>query len=195
MVVTGAVEGSLDAEVLRRICAEAGKMLGKVHGLSGKPALLEAVHGYNNAARYSPWIVLVDLDNDCDCAAACRANWLPQPSVHMCFRIAVRAIEAWLLSDAERIAKFLKVRLGQIPKHPDTLANPKLALVDIARESRSRSVRDAIVPRPGSGRNVGPLYTTLMMNYVVDANEGWRPQLAARSSESLARCLRRLREL
>jgi hypothetical protein len=34
------------------------------------------------------------------------ADWLPQPAQLMCFRVAVRELESWLLADAEALAAF-----------------------------------------------------------------------------------------
>ena len=39
-----------------------------MHGKKGKDGLLRNLDGYNRAARFSPWVVLVDLDHDADCA-------------------------------------------------------------------------------------------------------------------------------
>jgi len=110
----------------------------------------------------------------------------------MCFRVAVRAAEAWLLADRERLAQLLGVRTAFLPTDPDRLDNPKRELVDLARGSHRRALRDDLVPREGSGRSVGPLYTTRMIEFVQDDFEGWRPSQAVRVSESLARCVLRL---
>jgi hypothetical protein len=67
-------------------------------------------------------------------------------------------------------------------------------VVDLARRSRRRAIRDDFVPREGSGRRIGPLYTSRMIEFVEDMTAGWRPDEAARLSPSLARCLRRFGE-
>lgn len=194
-IVSGAVEGDLDEAVLHRVVREAGLSLANVYGRSGKASLLRAVRDYNAAARHAPWVVLVDLDRDCECAPPCAARWLPDPALHMCFRVVVRSIEAWLLADGDRIADFLGVRRAHVPPDPDALDHPKRALVDLARRSRRRSLRDEIVPREGSGRSVGPLYTTRMIEFVQDEVTGWRVERAVGASSSLKRCLERLRQL
>ena len=194
-IVSGAVEGDLDEAVLHRVVSQAGLSLANVYGRSGKPSLLRAVRGYNAAAHHCSWVVLVDLDQDCECAPPCAQRWLPDPAPHMCFRLVVRSIEAWLLADGERIANFLGVRRAQVPAEPDALANSKRALVDLARRSRRRSIRDEIVPRAGSGRFVGPLYTTRMIEFVQDDATGWRVDHAMDASGSLNRCVERLRQL
>jgi hypothetical protein len=63
----------------------------------------------------------------------------------------------------------------------------------LARHSRSRAVRDEIVPREGSGRSIGPLYATRLIAFVEDEVAGWRPAQAASRSDSLRRCIRGLR--
>jgi len=175
-VVTGAVEGDLDEALLRRILDHVGISLGVVHGRRGKPFLLQSVDGYNHAARHAPWVVLVDLDRDCDCPPPCTEKWLPKPSAQMCFRVAVRAAEAWLLADRERLARLLGIRTALLPRDPDRLDDPKKELVDLARGSHRRAIRDELVPREGSGRPVGPLYTTRMIEFVQERDPG----LAAR---------------
>ena len=192
-VVTGAVEGDLDEIVLRQVVSLAGLSLGVVHGRQGKPALLRALPGYNNAAQYAPWIVVVDLDQDCGCAPSCQNQWLPNPAPLMRFRIAVRAVEAWLLADSERIAHFLRVSRARVPANPDDLNDPKDVLINVARHSRRSSIRAGIVPRERSGRRVGPLYNAIMSEFVLNLDRGWRPEIALEYSPSLARCVDSLR--
>lgn len=195
VIITAAVEGDLDAALLRRIAEHLGLSLGNVHGRRGKPHLLQALAGYNNAAHFAPWIVLVDLDNDGDCAPSCLERWLPQPAPRLCFRIAVRAAEAWLLADRERLAEWLGVARALVPDQPDRLEDPKREIVNLARRSRRRRLRDELVPREASGRAVGPLYTTRMIEFIDSADAGWRPDRASQTSDSLARCIRCLDRL
>jgi hypothetical protein len=189
------VEGYLDEAVLHQVVRYAGLSLANVYGREGKSSLLKSVRGYNAAANHAPWVVLVDLDMDCDCAPPCARIWLPEPAPHMCFRVVVRAIEAWLLADRDRIADFLAVRHNLVPADPDTIGDPKRALVELARRSRRRSLRTDLVPREGSGRFVGPLYTARMIEFVNDQAAGWRVDHAVRVSQSLKRCVDSLSQL
>ena len=193
-IIFAAVEGDIDEAVVRRLIAHAGGQTGDVHGKNGKPALCQRINGYNNAARHAPWVVLVDLDNDADCAPPIRDAWLPAPAPNLCFRIAVREVEAWLMSDAQTLARYLRVGLGKIPAEPEKLAYPKDAMVDLARRSRRRDIRKDMVPREKSGRRVGPAYSSRLIEYV---QEHWKPEVAAGRAESLHRaidCLQRLVE-
>lgn len=193
--ITAAVEGDLDEAVLRRVLGHVGIDLGSVYGRKGKQFLLKSLNGYNNAARHLPWIVLVDLDRDCECALPCMQKWLAKPSARMYLRVVVRAIESWLLADRERIASLLGIRVGLLPNNPDALDNPKGELVNLSRRSRRREIRYDLVPREGSGRSVGPLYTVRMIEFVEDPMTGWRVERASQTSDSLARCMRNLQLL
>lgn len=109
VIISGAVEGMVDEAVLTRLVDEAGGQVGPIYGKNGKSHLRRVLGGYNNAARFSPWLVLVDFDQDAECAPPLVAAWLPAPAPMMRLRVALRAIEAWLLADRERLAGFLRV--------------------------------------------------------------------------------------
>ncbi|RME93004.1 MAG: hypothetical protein D6766_09045 [Verrucomicrobia bacterium] len=187
-----AVEGITDEAVLRRLLAHLGGNLTAVHCQNGKPALLRRLPHYNQAARHAPWIVLLDLDRDADCAPAFLEARLPSPAPLMCLRIAVRAVEAWLLADALPLASFLSVSPSRIPSDPDALEDPKRVMVDLARASRRRPIRQDMVPRPTSGRPVGPAYASRLIEFT---RQHWRPDQAARRSESLRRAISALTRL
>jgi hypothetical protein len=195
VVITGAVEGDLDEAVVRRLVDHVGATPGPVHGRNGKTHLRQRLVGYNQAAHLSPWVVLVDLNHDAQCAPPLRATWLQNPARYMCFRIAVRMVEAWLLADRERLSRFLSVDPGRIPANPEAIDNPKRIMVELAQHSRRREIRDDMVPRPGSGRAVGPAYTSRLIEFVAGPLAGWRPDAAAKASDSLDRCLRCLQQL
>ncbi|MFQ5744895.1 MAG: hypothetical protein ACE5HV_15095 [Acidobacteriota bacterium] len=194
VIISSAVEGIVDEAVVRRLIAHAGGQPGPVYGKNGKQALRQRINGYNNAPRHSPWVVLVDLDGDADCAPPFRADWLPQPAPRLCFRIAVREIEAWLLADAETLAPFLGTARTRVPPRPEDVEHAKATMVNLARRSRRRAVREDMVPREGSGRSVGPAYASRLIEYI---ESRWRPEVAAECAESLRRaidCLKRLIE-
>jgi hypothetical protein len=192
LVISGAVEGPVDEIVMRKLVDEAGGNLERVYGKNGKSHLRQRLSGFNQAARHAPWVVVVDLDHSAECAPPFCQDWLPHPSAHMCFRVAVREIEAWLLADRERLARFLSIASGRVPANPEALDDPKLALVNLARHSRRKDIREDMVPRPSSGREVGPAYTSRVIEFV---ESQWRPEVAAHLADSLRRCRLRLRGL
>jgi hypothetical protein len=194
VVISGAVEGPVDETVVRKLIVLAGGRPGTVYGGNGKAFLRRQIPGYNNAARHLPWIVLVDLDRDAECAPPLREEWVPDPALYLCFRVAVREVEAWLMADPESLADFLGVARSRIPANPEQLQDPKTEMVNLARHSRRRDVREDMVPRERSGRQVGPAYPSRLMEYV---ETRWRPDVAAKRAESLRRaidCLKRLIE-
>ena len=190
------VEGMTDEPVAKRLLMHVGFAIGDVFGRSGKADLLLRLPNYNQAAhsRFAPWFVLVDLDNDKHVACAPQALkiWLLQPGEGMRLRVAVRAIEAWILADTEQLANFLSGAPTRIPIEPEKEIDPKQSLVNAARFSTSRSIREGFVQRQGSGGRVGPRYADLLNTFVENS---WRPDEAAKRSESLQKCIRSLRTL
>ncbi len=193
--VTAAVEGSVDEAVLVRLLIQQDLEIGPIHGRKGKPSLRRRIAGFNAAAERYPWVVLVDLDQDYKCAPLLVSDWLPQTARRMCFRVAVRAIESWLIADSERLAQFLSVPSRKVPGSPESLENPKATMVALARASGDRSIVADMVPRPGGGRHVGPAYASRLIEFVSSRRGGWRPEIAAPRSESLRGCIDALRRL
>lgn len=182
--VTIAVEGTTDAVVAKRLLDEAGLRSGPEYVKGGKGALDKRLAAYNNAARFSCWLVLRDLDQDTACAPQLRQKLLPSPAAHMRLHIPVRAVEAWLLADAARFSDFLSVAQSRIPSDPEAITHPKRVVIDLARKSRRRDVREALLPAPGTTAQIGPGYTASLIRFVSDV---WRPHVAAQRSNSLAR--------
>lgn len=147
--------------------------------------------GFNAAAEFQPWIVLVDLNGEFECAPALVKFWLPRPAKHMRLRVAVRSIEAWLMADLENLATFMGVSRDSIPSRPDSIQDPKLKLVSLARRSRFKDIRFDLVPSAESRRIVGPAYSSRLTKFVL---ERWDPQNAKRRSPSLRATADRLAE-
>lgn len=186
------VEGSTDEPVAKRLLEYVGLQVGIVYGKQGKAHLLERLPKYNKAARFSPWFVIVDLDMDTQCALQAVVQWLPIPEKGMRLRVAVRAVESWLMADRENLAKFLAVSPSKLEQATDTVSNPKEMLINVARTSRKRGIREDIVPRQGSGAKVGLLYVARLNEFT---QKYWRPDVAATHSESLRRCIQALSTL
>jgi hypothetical protein len=110
----------------------------------------------------------------------------------MAFRVAVRASEAWLLADQENMSQFLGVAKKHIPDDPERVLDAKIALVNLARKSRSRAIREEMIPAPGTTARVGPGYTGRIIEF---AGSLWQPDKASERSESLRRCLDAVKEL
>ena len=145
---------------------------------------------YNEMARNDGLVLaFADLDRS-PCASRLIAGRLGRGrSSRFLFRIASRMLESWLLAD-RNLAGYLQVPAKRLPRAPDTVLNPKQAIVNLARDSRSRLVREDLVPEVGTTAPVGKNYTRRMENFI-DAH--WEPLAASRSSPSLARAIRAIR--
>lgn len=190
--VTLVVEGDTDIPYAKHILRVAGLGIGKVIDAGGKGRIDPQLQAYNAAAQGSPWMVLRDLDRDAACAPSLRAVLLPQPASLMCFRIPVRAVEAWALGDFDSLAAFLKVRPGRLPLEPEKELDPKQTLVNVARSSTSSSIRDDMVPARGASRTVGPGYEARLIEFGTDH---WRWHEAEKHCPSLHRCIQAVRRL
>ena len=185
--IYAATEGYPDEAVVRSLCREIGITVDRIFNCGGKSELDRKIRGYNQASRRWHWLVLRDLDSDADCAPELSRTILPDPAPFMAFRIAVRSVEAWLMADADALAAFLRVTKGRVPTDPEMVPDPKAEMIRLGSNSRSRIIRDDMVPRPGSGARQGPGYAARLAEF---AERHWRPRVAATVSDSLDRCLR-----
>jgi hypothetical protein len=189
------VEGTTDVPVVSKVLDLAGwKQPFTALVQHGKVELDRSLSGFNRAAKGSPWFVLRDLDHDAPCPAALIPRLLPHPAPLMCLRVAVRAIEAWLLADAATLAEFLHVSENLIPGDPEAEEDPKIAMVSLARRSTKPAVQKDMLPERGSSRRIGRGYEGRIIEY---GQVHWRPDVARSRSRSLDRALcalERLRE-
>lgn len=187
--MVAATEGPTDLAILRRVCQQAGVEIHRGYGERGKQFLDARLSSWNAAARHAPWLVLRDLDTDAGRAPELATTLLPAPSRGMLLFIAVRAVESWLLADRGAFSRFFQVSRERLPPNPEVLVDPKAEIVRLARRSRSRVVRQDMVPPVIGGAAVGPGYTARVIEYV---QTSWDPLAAAAGSASLRRCFRKL---
>ncbi len=186
-----ATEDELSEAVLRRLLtfAARGYAIGYAYRRGGFGYLRRTIGGWNRAARGTPFAVLTDLDDHL-CPSALIEAWLAEaPHENLLFRVAVREVEAWLLADPEGLSKYLAVRRDSVPVDPESLIDAKGALIDLARKSRSTSVRDRIVPKRGSSAKQGPDYNGCLTQFV---SAYWNIEAAAANSPSLSRTAKKL---
>lgn len=162
-----------------------------MHGLKGKAWLDANAPTLIRAGRGHPVLVVRDLNQD-GCVVDLRRKLDDGSGRFARVRIAVRAIEAWILADREAIAAALGVGLTRIPDEPDGLADPKRGLVDVAQASRSLQVRRAVLPRERSGSATGSGYNDFLTAFVRDA---WSPDRAQERSPSLLRARRAIADV
>lgn len=146
------------------------------------------VNGFNNACKITPYLVLTDLDNS-PCPLALVNDWFLQPiHANMLFRIAVRETEAWLLADIEGFSEYTGVSAANFPVNPELENDPKRKLINIAKKSRKRNIREDIVPL-NSNAKIGPNYNGRLMEFVFNH---WSIERAMERSESLRRAYLKL---
>ncbi|MYF36057.1 MAG: hypothetical protein F4226_04490 [Synechococcus sp. SB0678_bin_12] len=193
--VHAVVEGIIDDAVVRKLFAETGIQCGTIYVQNGVGNLLKKLPSYNQSAKRLSWFVVCDLDRK-PCAPSLHHDMIrafpdgQSPGLHVC--IAVRAVEAWFMADRGALARYLSIPQGKIPARPEEVDDPKQTIVNLAHQSRSSVVKDAVVPSERSGRPVGPGYTATMIEFVQDK---WRPVRASQAAPSLARALARCRVL
>lgn len=187
------VEGEIDEAVARRLVSEAGHTAGVCYGKKGISYIRSKIGGFNASAVAMPYLALVDFaDTGCPCPGDVVSSLVPYRNPKMLFRVVVREIESWLLADQSGLAKFLQVTKDRLPVDPENEFDPKQTLVNIARHSRSNSVRSSIVPMQGSTAKVGQLYNADLVRFVAEL---WNIQNAGELSPSLRKCMARLRNL
>jgi hypothetical protein len=191
------VEGPTDEVIVKRILEYVGLPYGVTFGRKGKAHLLKLLPVFNHDAHRwnSPWLAVVDLDQKPDCAPDLIREKLPNPAKSMCFRVVVRAIEAWLMADKENLAEYLHVSSGKFPSNPDLEVDPKVTLINLARQSTKKEIREDMVLPEGRVGKVGPGYTGRLTEFVLGSSHPWRPEVAAQCSDSLRRCIEALKNL
>lgn len=156
---------------------------------NGRGNVQRELNAYSALSNAMPVIIGVDLDHD-QCAPTLLAKWQAsfQPNRNLIIRIAVREIESWVLADRKRIAALISAPSDNIAKDPDNLDDPKIFLLEMAREFAKEDLRRELVPvNFGQYPRIGPAYNATMAQFVMSR---WRPAVARKKSDSLDRALR-----
>ncbi|HRX87492.1 MAG TPA: hypothetical protein P5572_20900 [Phycisphaerae bacterium] len=163
-------------------------VIGHTHVSRGAGYIRTRIAAFNQAARGMPWLVLTDLDLS-ECPAALIRTWFEGTvkNPNLLLRVAVREVEAWLLADRDNFSKFAGIRAGNLSKNVEAIEDPKRHLIQLARKSRSRAIREDLVPRPKSTARQGPNHNGRLIEFVV---RHWSPRTAAAHAPSLAATLR-----
>ncbi len=187
-----AVEGDTDLPVARKLVADSGLDIALEIDCNGKSRIDRDLIGFNNAAKGSPWLVIRDLNHDADCPPAFLEGQRFRATTWMCFRLAVREMEAWLLADAVAFAKFFDVPEDLLPDDPDGEDDPTATIIRLVRSSRSAQLRKAMLPPPGFHSVVGPLYEAKIIEF---GGDRWSLARAAKRSRSLREARLALRRM
>lgn len=153
----------------------------------GVTKLVAALPRYAQLARLAPVLCIADTDGKC--AVNLIRDWTPTHAPDdLILRLAVAEAESWLLADAVEFADFLGVPERRLPDRPDELADPKGALLKLARSSRRRIIRQEVVSAANPAKQ-GVGYNAHLREFVAHR---WQPRRAANHSPSLARAVQRL---
>lgn len=146
------------------------------------------IKGFNQSSIATPFFMLTDLDNY-ECPPSLIKDWITFPLLpNFIFRIAIKEVEAWLLADKEGLSEFMKVSLANFPTAPENETDPKRTLIQLAKRSRIRRIREDIVPINENAK-VGPNYNGCLMEFVF---EKWDILNAMSSSRSLEKAFSKL---
>ena len=182
-------EGFPDVQAVVRLCQLSGIVtdFSRVTRMGGFVRLDQQLPSWNQAARYGvPFIVLRDLDAYA-CAPLLIEERLPQVEPLLLLRVPVRSLEAWLMADRKEFAHFLGVSRDRIPADPESLTHPKRSVRELARRSRSRAIRERMVPID-QGAKEGREYAATLAEFVMNV---WSPEEAANRSPSLSTSIAR----
>ena len=147
-------------------------------------------------ARFQDMVlVLADMDNPRGCPPGLLNELCGGLTIasNIIIRIAMLEIEAWILADREGVAQWLGIAANIVPRNPESLADPKRTLVQLAGRSRNRRLREAIAPARVTGTHrTGPNYNETVGDFVTRL---WSPQAARHNAPSLHRAVLRIAEL
>lgn len=150
------------------------------------------VQKFIELSRSTPVILVTDLDKKA-CPLALREEWLgvKELPAEFVFCIAVREIEAWLLSDAIGVSKYLGLRNQVAIRQPEEILDPKRHLLELAKKG-NREAKEALLPEKGSAAVQGLGYNSFLKSFV---NAIWSVDRASANSPSLQRAIRKLSTL
>ena len=198
MIINLVAEGYTEEIVASRLIPFCGHELGFIYGKRGHDYIRQSATNFKHlATEHSGVLVLSDFrDTGAKCVPEAIEKYLfskqscfPRTFV---FRFSVGEIESWLLADNIGLAGFLGVAKSRIPIQPENEEFPKRALVNLARFSRDRKIREGMAPPPGHQAVEGPEYVGIISKYITEV---WNIEAAMCRAQSLERCIRRLQSI
>ena len=158
----------------------------------GNVSLRQKAPELNRSANGTAIFLLTDLDSPRDCPPGLVRSWIRGAlDPRFFFRVAVMEVESWIMADRAGFANFLSIPLHRIPSPTDDILNPKEFLLSLARRSKKKTVREALVPAQDATLSIGNEYNTLLSEFVRDH---WDLERAASVSPSLKRTVDRIRQ-
>jgi hypothetical protein len=187
-----ATEDELSEAIALRLISELKRPHHVTHTLrsNGFGYLRSKMDSWCQMAEHQIMMVLTDLDQ-ANCLVEFRDQWLAQRRLpaSLIFRIAVREVESWVLADHHAMRELVGQK-GVLPMQPDTLPDPKQALLGLGKTA-PKSVRDDLIRTIDGQLRQGVGYNARLTHWI---NTAWSPERAAERSPSLARARIRLQE-
>ncbi len=160
---------------------------------NGNGAIKKMTSSFLNMAALGQYtLILTDLDQE-PCAPEIIRQWF-FPSKDMkilptevIFRIAIRAIESWVLADRKAFADFMGIPMANFTDSPDDLPRPKQYLLNTIRSKGKKKWHQEMLPK--NNASIGSMYNEKICNFI---KEKWSAQRAARVSPSLSRTINTL---
>ncbi len=148
------------------------------------------IKGFSQASVVNPHFMLTDLDNY-ECPVALKNDWINfDTHKNFIFRIAVREVESWVLADREGLSQYFNVSIVNFPLNTDEESDPKNKLIQLAKRSNKRTIREDIVPI-NRNASIGPNYNGCLSEFVFNH---WNIENAILHSQSLKRTLEVLKD-
>lgn len=189
---TVVTEDELSEVVLKQLIERYAPHIAITHylGKKGYSYIDSHIKKFDNAAHNGAVIVVLrDLDKK-ECAPYLIKNMLPTGChPRLLIRIPVREIEAWLIADTINLSNYLGISAKHITNNVESISDPKEYLVNLARKSRRKDIKESIVPRENASFPVGSLYNDCMKSFVT---RHWDSEVARKLSDSLDRTIRKL---
>lgn len=198
MFITLGVDDPLSEAVAVKIVEQyaEGARIARILGLMGNADLRKRLPSLNAISSYKgPALVLTDLDSPQRCPAELVESWTQgiRRAPTLVLRVAVLEVEAWIIADRVNFARWLGISENVVPRAPEEVDDPKRTLVQLARRSRNRTLRDGLVRDLGNGLlRPGPDYNPELRDFV---NQRWNPEAARLAAPSLSRAIRRVSDL
>ena len=186
------VEGDWEVPVAMRILKELQVDYSDAQILNkrGRTHFWPNIARYNAAASHLGVVfALADLEEDRCAPLLLKRHLSKKPHANFVCRVAIRALESWLLADRNQFGEFLKAPFAKLPAKPDALVHPKKTVVELARRHSPEFLKRDLVPGEGTAGITGRYYHARMVEFVV---KHWNPRDARSNSSSLDRAMRAL---
>ncbi len=180
-----AVEDAPSLALVRKVLNNTGRFcIVTEFPMSGFGYLKTKMREFNKLASKNVVVVVTDIDNNAIDPSVFKQDWLNIPQNHgLIFELAIVEIESWIIADKSSFANYFSTSVHQI-EETDELTDPKRTLNELARSSRSRNIREAMVPSEGA--KIGPEYNITLIDFI---NNYWDETSARSNSESLEKFL------